>query len=98
MKNRQIILHDGSRMTLNDDEWRSVVNCKVFDDERTEIIRITRHESGLMTRVYAMRAAGGKAEAERNEIVFGGIKAAIQRAIETCGLGTEIAEQALAGL
>lgn len=91
MKNRKITLCDGTEIRINDAEWRSVANRKEFDEQQTEILRVTRHTSGLMTRVYAMRSVGGKVEAERNEIVLqgGDLKAATQRAIGACGLSLE---------
>lgn len=87
MKNRKIQLPDGQQMTLNDNEWRSVVNRKKFDAHETEIARITEHTSGLMSRVYVMRAVDGKIIAERNEIVTGdGLRTITAKAITECGL------------
>jgi hypothetical protein len=106
MKNKLIKLHDGTQIRINDDEWLSVANCKVFDEKKTEIIRVTRCASDRvdapsnLVRVYSMSSVNGKIESERNEIVLpgGDIKGAVNRAVEVCGLGEEIAKKALAAL
>lgn len=69
MKKRKIQLATGQTMTINDNEWEAVVNRKEFDAKETEILRITKHNSGLMSRVYAMKSVDGQKVAERNEIV-----------------------------
>lgn len=88
MKNRILKLHDGSAFKINDDEWRSVLNSKSFDDDHTEIVRVTRHTSGLMNLVYAMRSEGGKVESEHYQVVMkgGDLQAAVTAAAEKCGI------------
>lgn len=87
MKKRPIKLADGTTMTINDNEWLAVVDRKEFDANETEILRITRHQSKLMSRVYSMRSVGGKIVAERNEITFSDdVKPAAAKAIAETGL------------
>lgn len=87
MKNRKIKLGNDSTVSINDNEWNSVVNRKEFDANGTEILRVTRHTSGLMTRVYAMRAAAGQKVHEVNEIVVGdNLNEVVSKAVTTCGL------------
>lgn len=95
MKKRQLKLNDGQTMTINDNEWVSVVNRKEFDSRETEIVRITRHQSGLMSRIYIMRAVDGKVVAEHNEIVVSDDpRAAATAAMSAAGL-TRISPTAL---
>lgn len=100
MKNRKITLHDGRTAVINDDEWRSVVNRKHYDDEHTEIVRVTRHLYNGLVHVYAMRGADGTMAAEHRDIVLpgGDVKSAVVAAIEACDLGAAIAGEALAAL
>lgn len=92
MKKRPIQLADGTTMVINDNEWVAVVNRKEFDANETEILRITRHQSKLMSRIYAMRStkgADGKMTvvSERNEITFSDdVKPAAAKAIAETGL------------
>lgn len=92
MKKRPIQLHDGTTMVINDNEWLAIVDRKEFDANETQILRITRHQSNLMSRIYAMRSvkgANGKMEvvAERNEISFSDdLKPAATKAIAETGL------------
>lgn len=87
MKNRKIRLGNESTISINDSEWTSVVNRKEFDSNGTEILRITRHISGLMTRVYAMRAVSGQKVKEVNEIVVGdNLAEVVAKAAADCGL------------
>lgn len=100
MKNRKITLHDGRTAVINDDEWRSVVNCKHYDDERTEIVRVTRHLTAGLVHVHCMRGAGGSVAAEHREIVLpgGDVPGAVRAAIQSCELDEAIAGEALAAL
>lgn len=56
MKNRRVTLADGQTVVINDNEWFAVVNKKEFNETETEILRITRHQSGLLHRIYVMRS------------------------------------------
>lgn len=87
MKNRKIRLGNDSTVSINDNEWNSVVNRKEFDSNGTEILRVTRHATGLMTRVYAMRAVSGQKVKEVNEIVVGdNLAEVVAKAVVDCGL------------
>ena len=87
MKNRKIRLGNESTISINDNEWTSVVNRKEFDANGTEILRVTRHATGLMTRVYAMRAVSGQKVHEVNEIVVGdNLDDVVAKAVADCGL------------
>lgn len=87
MKDRKIQLPDGSNVSINDNDWEAVVSRKEFTEKETEILRISKHKTGLMMRVYVMRSLDGSKVAERNEIVVGdNLVAVIAKAIAECGL------------
>lgn len=97
MKKRKIELADGTPMVLNDNDWQEcVINRKEFDTTNTEILRVTKHTSGLLTRVYAMRSVDGKKVAETNEMVVGdNLPEVLLKAIAACGLTRITAESLL---
>lgn len=86
MRERALKLNDGSTIHIHDDEWRSVRNEKKFYETTTEILRVTQHTSGLLTRVYAMRSVDGEIAAEQNIIVpaDGPVGAAVAAAVGAC--------------
>jgi len=87
MEKRTVSLADGRRMIVNDNEWTPVTNLKQFDAKNTEIVRVTRHKSGLLTRVYVMRSVDGIIAKEQNHIVVGDdVSDLIAKAISECGL------------
>jgi hypothetical protein len=89
MKNRKVKLADGNTVDINDNDWSAVVNEKKFNDSETEIVRITRHKSGLLTRVYVMRAVSGGSVLQENHVTPGNkesVQAIAAAAMTKCGL------------
>ncbi len=83
----RVKLADSSTMKINHSEWAAVANRKWFDKTNTEIVRVTRHESELLTRVYAMRSASGKVVKEVNHMLHGdNLDEIVQKAIDECGI------------
>jgi hypothetical protein len=100
------VLKDGTQTKINDAEWsKTLSNRKVFDEEGTEILRVTSNEQRGLVRIYAMRSAkaeSGKAEvkSEHNNIVLADADLArcAREAGEACGLSDQILSDVLGDL